>query len=246
MLPPSHQVKFTVGKCLRKHPALLSSSEFKKRHAAKFLQPYGSQTMLYQSLIKPGPRLVLLRSPPDTGKTSLAPSLPDLFPDQRTVRPLVIPPTGTLVPPPLLPGHHPLTCQRTVCRCPLSPPLPSHRNTASWLSNPPGLRPPGHTPYGPTHYGPILTVRHGSTHQVFCCLARRVNLEVAQTLYNMGIPFAWVHNNAITCSWLCGLRGASTSNSLAQMEEKLRLGVEKIQETSGGLGTGKVRKRRVP
>ena len=79
------QVKFTVGKCLRKHPALLSSSEFKKRHAAKFLQPYGSQTMLYQSLIKPGPRLVLLRSPPDTGKTSLAPSLPDLFPDQRTV-----------------------------------------------------------------------------------------------------------------------------------------------------------------
>jgi len=158
------KVKFTVGKCLRKHPALLSSSEFKKRHAAKFLQPYGSQTMLYQSLIKPGPRLVLLRSPPDTGKTSLAPSLPDLFPDQRTV---------------------------------------------------------------------------------FCCLARRVNLEVAQTLYNMGIPFAWVHNNSVTCSWLCGLRGASTSNSLAQMEEKLRLGVEKIQETSGGLGTGKVRKRRV-
>jgi len=95
MLPPSHQVKFTVGKCLRKHPALLSSSEFKKRHAAKFLQPYGSQTMLYQSLIKPGPRLVLLRSPPDTGKTSLAPSLPDLFPDQRTVRPLVIPPSYT-------------------------------------------------------------------------------------------------------------------------------------------------------
>ena len=42
------KVKFTVGKCLRKHPALLSSSEFKKRHAAKFLQPYGSQTMLYQ------------------------------------------------------------------------------------------------------------------------------------------------------------------------------------------------------
>ena len=41
-----------------------------------------------------------------------------------------------------------------------------------------------------------------------------------------------VHNNAITCSWLCGLRGASTSNSLAQMEEKLRLGVEKIQETT--------------
>ena len=94
-LPCSLQVKFTVGKCLRKHPALLSSSEFKKRHAAKFLQPYGSQTMLYQSLIKPGPRLVLLRSPPDTGKTSLAPSLPDLFPDQRTVRCLVFTPTVT-------------------------------------------------------------------------------------------------------------------------------------------------------
>ena len=53
-----------------------------------------------------------------------------------------------------------------------------------------------------------------------------------------------MHNNAITCSWLCGLRGASTSNSLAQMEEKLRLGVEKIQETTGGLGTSKVRKGR--
>ena len=91
----------------------------------------------------------------------------------------------------------------------------------------------------------IYLLCHGSTSQVFCCLARRVNLEVAQTLYNMGIPFAWVHNNSVTCSWLCGLRGASTSNSLAQMEEKLRLGVEKIQETSGGLGTGKVRKRRV-
>jgi len=158
------KVKFTVGKCLRKHPALLSSSEFKKRHAAKFLQPYGTQTMLFQSLIKPGPRLTLLRSPPDTGKTSLAPSLPELFPDLRCV---------------------------------------------------------------------------------FCCLARRVNLEVAQTLYNMGVPFAWVHNQNITCSWLCGLRGASTSNSLAQMEEKLRLGVEKIQETTGGLGTNRVRKRRI-
>ena len=32
-----------------------------------------------------GDLLALLRSPPDTGKTSLAPSLPDLFPEQRTV-----------------------------------------------------------------------------------------------------------------------------------------------------------------
>ena len=32
-----------------------------------------------------GPRLTLLRSPPDTGKTSLAPSLPELFPDQLVV-----------------------------------------------------------------------------------------------------------------------------------------------------------------
>ena len=37
------QVKFTVNKCLRKHPQLLSSSQFKARHAAKFLQPYPSQ-----------------------------------------------------------------------------------------------------------------------------------------------------------------------------------------------------------
>ena len=56
---------------------------------------------------------MLLRSPPDTGKTSLAPALPELFPDMRVV---------------------------------------------------------------------------------FCCLARRVNLEVAQTLYNNGTPFAGVHN----------------------------------------------------
>ena len=68
---------------------------------------------------------------------------------------------------------------------------------------------------------------------IFSCLARRVNLEVAQTLFNMGIPFAWVHNKSVTCSWLCGLRGSSTSNSIAQMEEKLRLGVEKINETAG-------------
>ena len=33
------KVKFTVHKCLRKHPQLLSSSQFKSRHQAKFLQP---------------------------------------------------------------------------------------------------------------------------------------------------------------------------------------------------------------
>ena len=139
------KVKFTVHKCLRKYPALLSSSAFKSKHAAKFLQPYSSQLQLFKEVSKPGPRLVLLRSPPDTGKTSLAPALPELFPDHKVI---------------------------------------------------------------------------------FCCLARRVNLEVAQTLYNMGIPFAWVHNSMITCSWLCGLRGSSTSTSVAQMEEKLRLGVD--------------------
>ena len=124
------KVKFTVHKCLRKYPALLSSSAFKSKHAAKFLQPYSSQLQLFKEVSKPGPRLVLLRSPPDTGKTSLAPALPELFPDHKVS---------------------------------------------------------------------------------FCCLARRVNLEVAQTLYNMGIPFAWLHDSLITCSWLCGLRGASTS-----------------------------------
>jgi len=66
---------------------------------------------------------------------------------------------------------------------------------------------------------------------------------VAQTLYNNGTPFAWCHNRQITCSWLCGLRGASTSNSLAQMEEKLRYGIEKALETQGGLSNGRVRKR---
>jgi len=156
------KTKFTVSKCLRKHPHLLSSSQFKSRHAMKFLQPYSTQLDLFKSIVKPGPRLVLLRSPPDTGKTSLAPALPELFPEQRVV---------------------------------------------------------------------------------FCCLARRVNLEVAQTLYNMGIPFAWVHNKQVTCSWLCGLRGASTSTSITQMEEKLRLGVEKLAETAGGLSNSKVRKR---
>mmetsp|Transcript_21750 Transcript_21750/g.64472 ORF Transcript_21750/g.64472 Transcript_21750/m.64472 type:complete len:797 (+) Transcript_21750:79-2469(+) len=158
------KVKFTVHKCLRKHPALLSSSQFKARHASKFLQPYPSQVQLFKAVARPGPQLVLLRSPPDTGKTSLAPALPELFPEHRVV---------------------------------------------------------------------------------FCCLARRVNLEVAQTLYNMGIPFAWVHNQQITCSWLCGLRGSSTSNSMAQMEEKLRLGVERIQETTGGLSNQRARKRHV-
>ena len=126
MLLPLLQVKFTVAKCLRKHPALLSSSEFKKRHAAKFLQPYGSQTMLYQSLIKPGPRLVLLRSPPDTGKTSLAPSLPDLFPDQRTVCCL-----GSTL---MLPSYHPLPEQRNGLPLPSSPLHPSHPPTITWLS----------------------------------------------------------------------------------------------------------------
>jgi hypothetical protein len=156
------KTKFTVSKCLRKHPHLLSSSQFKSRHAAKFLQPYGTQLDLFKSISKEGPRLVLLRSPPDTGKTSLAPALPELFPEQKAV---------------------------------------------------------------------------------FCCLARRVNLEVAQTLYNMGIPFAWVHNKQITCSWLCGLRGASTSATLEQMEEKLRLGIERVMATQGGLSNGRVRKR---
>ena len=161
------KTKFTVSKCLRKHPHLLSTSQFKSRHAAKFLQPYGTQLSLFKSIVKPGPRLVLLRSPPDTGKTSLAPSLPELFPDNRSV---------------------------------------------------------------------------------FCCLARRVNLEVAQTLYNNGTPFAWCHNKQITCSWLCGLRGASTSNSVAQMEEKLRLGVERLQQEAAlrakesALGPGAVLK----
>jgi len=156
------KTKFTVAKCLRKHPHLLSTSAFKSRHAAKFLQPYGTQLSLFQSIVKPGPRLVLLRSPPDTGKTSLAPSLPELFPEQRSV---------------------------------------------------------------------------------FCCLARRVNLEVAQTLYNNGTPFAWCHNKQITCSWLCGLRGASTSTSVAGMEEKLRFGIEKALETQGGMSNSRVRKR---
>ena len=123
-----------------------------------------SQLELFKSVNQPGPRLVLLRPPPDTGKTSLAPALPELFPNSKVI---------------------------------------------------------------------------------FCCLARRVNLEVAQTLYNMGIPFAWVHNCQVTCSYLCGLRGSSTSNSIAQMEEKLRLGVERINETSGGLSNQRVRKRYV-
>ena len=55
------KTKFTVSKCLRKHPHLLSSSQFKSRHAMKFLQPYGTQTDLFKSLVVPGPRLVLLR-----------------------------------------------------------------------------------------------------------------------------------------------------------------------------------------
>ena len=72
-------------RCLRKHPALLSSSQFKGRHASKFLQPYPSQVQLFKAVARPGPQLVLLRSPPDTGKTSLAPALPELFPEHRIV-----------------------------------------------------------------------------------------------------------------------------------------------------------------
>ena len=150
------KVKFTVHKCLRKYPALLSSSAFKSKHAAKFLQPYSSQLQLFKEVSKPGPRLVLLRSPPDTGKTSLAPALPELFPDHKVI---------------------------------------------------------------------------------FCCLARRVNLEVAQTLYNMGIPFAWIHNSLITCSWLCGVcRGAlDVQLGRRQMEEKLRSASSASRRRRAGL-----------
>ena len=131
------------------------------RHAVRFWP----RTCRHEPPVSPtGPQLVLLRSPPDTGKTSLAPALPELFPDQLVV---------------------------------------------------------------------------------FCCLARRVNLEVASTLFNMGIPFAWVHQMQVTCSWLCGLRGASTSASIEEMYTKLRLGVERIKETSGGLSNQRVRKRHV-
>ena len=50
------KVKFTVEKCLRKHPHLLSSSQFKSRHAAKFLQPYSTQTDLFKSSTRRWPR----------------------------------------------------------------------------------------------------------------------------------------------------------------------------------------------
>lgn len=153
-------VAFEADECLRSHAHLLSSSDFRRRHASKFLQPYPTQVSLFRQLLQPGPQLVLLRSPPDTGKTSMAPTLAELFPDMKIV---------------------------------------------------------------------------------FCCLARRVNLEVAQILYNQGIPFAWVHNNLITCSWLCGLRGASTSSSIEQMEQKLRDGVERQEESKL-----RMRKRRAP
>ena len=52
-------------------------------------------------------------------------------------------------------------------------------------------------------------------------------------------PSRGCHNKQITCSWLCGLRGASTSNSVAQMEEKLRLGVERIKETPAASPTAR-------
>ena len=40
---------------------------------------------MFKAVVRKGPQLVLLRSPPDTGKTSLAPALPELFPDQLVV-----------------------------------------------------------------------------------------------------------------------------------------------------------------
>jgi|TARA_B100000524_G_scaffold346764_1_gene247488 hypothetical protein len=40
------KVKFSASRCLRRHPQLLSSSQFKARHAVKFLQPYSSQASL--------------------------------------------------------------------------------------------------------------------------------------------------------------------------------------------------------
>lgn len=104
-------VAFEADECLRSHAHLLSSSDFRRRHAAKFLQPYPTQLCLFRQLLQPGPQLVLLRSPPDTGKTSLAPTLAELFPEHKVV---------------------------------------------------------------------------------FCCLARRVNLEIAQILYNQGEPHARV------------------------------------------------------
>ena len=78
--PPSHHLSYTASPhpLPRRHPW-----QFKARHANKFLQPYSTQLELFKSIVQPGPRLVLLRSPPDTGKTSLAPSLPELFPDQK-------------------------------------------------------------------------------------------------------------------------------------------------------------------
>jgi hypothetical protein len=91
------KVRFTVHKCLRKHPQLLSSSQFKARHAGKFLQPYPSQVQLFKAVVQEGPRLVLLRSPPDTGKTSLAPALPELFPEHKVRR---RPPARPLTPRP--------------------------------------------------------------------------------------------------------------------------------------------------
>lgn len=151
-------VKFTVESCLKKQPHLLTSSQFRTKHAAKFLQPYPTQVDLFQKLQRPGPQLVLLRSPPDTGKTSTATALPELFPEHNIV---------------------------------------------------------------------------------FCCLARRVNLEVAQTLYTMGIPFAWVHNQLITTSWLCGLRGASTSPSVEAMEYKVANGIQRKADASAAIKTRK-------
>lgn len=113
------------------------------------------------------------------------------------------------------------------------------------LHHPPAPTPAALQPARIHTHSPTLPPAPCTPQVVFCCLARRVNLEVAQTLYNMGIPFAWVHNQLITCSYLCGLRGSSTSSSMAQMEEKLRMGVERIQETTGGLSNQRARKRHV-
>ena len=79
---------------------------------------------------------------------------------------------------------------------------------------------------------------------VFCRLARRVNLEERRRSQH-GHPVCAVPQPLDHLPWLCGLRGASTSNSLAQMEEKLRFGIEKALETQGGLSNGRVRKRNI-
>ena len=63
-----------------------------------------------------------------------------------------------------------------------------------------------------TLIAPSLPELFPDNRSVFCCLARRVTLEVAQTLYNNGTPFAWVHNKQVTCSWLCGFATSEVVN----------------------------------